>query len=427
MNKKNKIIITILLSVLIININIYSDKIHAQSTDTDAIKQNIDSHTDKIKKLDEEIKIYSKQIEVIGTEAKTLKSAVQILDINQKKIGTEIKKTESNISNTNSSIQNLNMEIKNIESKLGTNKEAISKTIAEIRAKDDRSLIETILTNKSFTDVLGEYESMEQFREEVRNRSKELEQDKIELQNKKNQTEQKKIELVSLKGELSDKNQILAINKKEKTSLLNETKNKETIFKNILAERQAEKERFEKELFTFESELKKAIDPNSFPSGKKGILSWPLENITVTQYFGRTADAKRLYTSGTHNGVDFRASRGTKVMSVLEGTVQGTGNTDAQRGCYSYGKWVLIKHPNGLTSLYAHLDLIKVEAGERVSTGQTIGYSGQTGYATGPHLHLTLYASQGVEIQRYTSSRNCKNVDIPVSDRSAYLDPMLYF
>ncbi len=428
MNKKDKTTITTtLLFILIICISIFSNKIYAQSVNTEIIKQTIDSHTDKIKKLDEEIKIYTKQIEVIGTEAKTLKSAVQILDINQKKIGTEIKKTESNISNTNSSIQKLNSEIKNIESKLDTNKGAISKTIAEIRAKDDRSLIETILTNKSLTDVLGEYESMEQFREEVRAKSKELEQNKIDLENKKNQTEKKKIELVSLKGELSDKNEILAINKKEKNSLLTETKNKETVFKNILANRQAEKEKFEKELFAFESELKRSIDPNSFPSGKKGILSWPLENITVTQYFGRTADAKRLYTSGTHNGVDFRASRGTKVMSVLEGTVQGTGNTDAQRGCYSYGKWVLIKHPNGLTSLYAHLDLIKVEAGERVSTGQTIGYSGQTGYATGPHLHLTLYASQGVEIQRYTSSKNCKNVDIPVSDRSAYLDPMLYF
>ena len=193
----------------------------------------------------------------------------------------------------------------------------------------------------------------------------------------------------------------------------------------ILSDNQ--KEKFERELFLFESQLKKAIDPNSFPTGKKGILSWPLDNILITQPFGKTVDSKKLYVSGTHNGVDFKASRGTRVMSVGDGVVEGVGNTDEQRGCYSYGKWVLIKHENGLSSMYAHFDLIKVAPGQEVKAGDVISYSGQTGYATGPHLHLTLYASQGVEIQKYSSSINCKNVSIPVANSKAYLDPMLYF
>ena len=80
--------------------------------------------------------------------------------------------------------------------------------------------------------------------------------------------------------------------------------------------------------------------------------------------------------------------------------IVGTGNTDEPRGCYSYGKWILIKHENGLSTLYAHLSLIKVNAGETVNTGDIIGYSGNTGYSTGPHLHLTVYATQGVKIVR---------------------------
>jgi murein DD-endopeptidase MepM/ murein hydrolase activator NlpD len=115
------------------------------------------------------------------------------------------------------------------------------------------------------------------------------------------------------------------------------------------------------------------------------------------------------------------------VKAVLDGVVEGIGNTDEQRGCYSYGKWVLIKHSNGLTSLYAHLDLIKAVPGSQVSEGEIIGYSGQTGYATGPHLHLTLLASQGVTIQQYSSSKNCKNTKIPIASPNAYLDPMQYF
>jgi len=399
--------------------------VSAQSVDE--IKQNISSHSDKIKQLEEEIKIYEKQIETVNGQAKTLQSAIQVLDINQKKIGTEIKKTETGIQKTNLTIKNLGGEIGEIETKIASNMEAVAKTLNDIRQSDEESLIESFLTNKTLADIFDEYELISQFQQKVRVQSKELEAYKGELSDKKVSTEKEKKKLVSLKSELSDQNQILAINKKEKNNLLTTTKNKETEYKKILAARQAEKERFEKELFEFESRLKRAIDPNSFPASGKSILSWPLDNVYITQYFGKTVEAKRLYVSGTHNGVDFRASRGTPVKAALDGIVEGVGNTDEQKGCYSYGKWVLIKHPNGLSTLYGHLDLIKVSAGQKVETGEIIGYSGQTGYSTGPHLHVTVYVSQGVEIQRYSSSINCKNVNIPVASINAYLDPMLYF
>jgi murein DD-endopeptidase MepM/ murein hydrolase activator NlpD len=404
---------------------LFSATAHAQSVDQ--LKQNITSHNDKIKQLEEEIKLYEKQIETTGNEAKTLQSAVKVLDINQKKIGTEIKKTETNIAKTNLTIEELSGEMGDIESKITANTAAIAKILNSIRQNDEQSLIESFLTNKSLADIFDEYESMGVIQQKVREKSKELAAYKDDLSSKKTAKEGEKKKLVFLKSDLNDQNNVLNSNKKEKNNLLSATKNKETEYKKILAERQAEKDRFEKELFQFESQLKIAIDPNSFPSSKKGLLSWPLDDVFITQYFGRTVDAKRLYSSGTHNGIDFRASIGTPIKSVFSGVVQGIGNTDAQKGCYSYGKWVLIKHPNGLSSLYGHLSLIKVSEGQSVSIGDTIGYSGQTGYATGPHLHITIYASQGVEIQKYSSSINCKNVTIPIADISAYLDPMLYF
>ncbi len=400
---------------------------HANAQSIDEIKQNIANHNDRIKQLEEEIKVYEKQIEVVGGEAKSLQNAVKALDINQKKMAAEIKKTETNVQKTNLTIENLNGEIGDIEEKIAFNVQVISKTLNDINQKDAETLIESFLTDKSLADVFDEYQSAGQFQQKVREQSKELEIYKDELSDKKSNTEKEKKKLLSLKMELGDQNQILVINKKEKNNLLAATKNKETEYKKILAERQTEKERFERELFYFESQLKRAIDPNSFPASGKGILFWPLDNIFITQPFGKTIDSKRLYVSGTHNGVDFRASRGTLVKAALSGVVAGIGNTDEQRGCYSYGKWILIKHPNGLSTLYAHLDLIKASAGQSIATGEIIGYSGQTGYSTGPHLHVTVYASQGVEIQKFSSSINCKNVSIPVASINAYLDPLLYF
>ena len=156
-------------------------------------------------------------------------------------------------------------------------------------------------------------------------------------------------------------------------------------------------------------------------------MAWPLKNIIITQYFGDTAFAKSgAYNGKGHNGIDFGASPGTPILSSLSGTVAGTGNTDLVAGCYSYGKWVLINHDNGLSTLYAHLSLIKAEKGQRVSTGDIIGYSGNTGYTTGPHLHFGVYATQGVKIVQYTNSVNCKNAVIPVADLRAYLNPIQY-
>ena len=70
---------------------------------------------------------------------------------------------------------------------------------------------------------------------------------------------------------------------------------------------------------------------------------------------------------------------------------------------YAYGKWITIKHDNGLTTLYGHLSAQSVSVGQKVQTGNVIGYGGSTGYSTGSHLHFTVYATNTfhVEPNRY--------------------------
>ena len=154
-----------------------------------------------------------------------------------------------------------------------------------------------------------------------------------------------------------------------------------------------------------------------------GVLHWPLDNIFITQQFGKTVDAKRLYTSGTHDGVDFRASIGTPVRAALTGIVLEV-NQGAVPYC-QYGKWVIVKHGNGLATLYAHLSQINVQKGQAVGTGAVVGFSGNTGYATGPHLHFTVYAAEGISLKQYT----CKSgytVTVPIAPVNAYLNPLSY-
>lgn len=83
-----------------------------------------------------------------------------------------------------------------------------------------------------------------------------------------------------------------------------------------------------------------------------------------------------------HNGVDIAAREGTPVSAPRSGVVRFAG----KRG--GYGNVVIVDHGGGLETWYAHLQSIRVTAGSRVGAGQNVGSVGQTGRATGPHLHL---------------------------------------
>jgi len=85
-----------------------------------------------------------------------------------------------------------------------------------------------------------------------------------------------------------------------------------------------------------------------------------------------------------HYGIDYRANIGTPVMAAQTGkVVQTTGGWGG-----GFGNSILVDHGNGLTTRYAHLSRISVRVGRIVSRGQVIGYSGNTGNSTGPHLHF---------------------------------------
>lgn len=90
-------------------------------------------------------------------------------------------------------------------------------------------------------------------------------------------------------------------------------------------------------------------------------------------------------STGPHGGIDISAERGTEVTAVKAGKVvkSTTGS-----GARSYGKYVKVQHDDGYYSLYAHLDSRLVQEDEYVAEGQPIGTVGDTGYATGVHLHF---------------------------------------
>jgi murein DD-endopeptidase MepM/ murein hydrolase activator NlpD len=276
-------------------------------------------------------------------------------------------------------------------------------------------------------------EAQQSIRETLSTKVSELESYQEILTGKRSTNEEKRAELSSLKDQYTDQTQVLVNNKNEQAKLLEVTKNEERNYQQLLASKQEVREQILKEMRDFESKLQFILDPASIPTAGTAVFAWPLQNIVITQYFGGTEFAARnagVYGGRAyHPGVDFGAPRGTAIHAPLSGTVRATGNTDLVPGCYSWGKWTLLDHANGLSTLYAHQDVISVSPGQKVSTGEIIGYTGNTGYSTGPHLHFTVYAKDGVQVRKFNEIKtvtSCGPASTPIAAVEAYIDPMLY-
>lgn len=104
---------------------------------------------------------------------------------------------------------------------------------------------------------------------------------------------------------------------------------------------------------------------------------WP-----ITQQYGEVVPGV-TYKGAPHTGIDYGCPEGTPILASAEGTV-----VFANWDTFGYGNCVILSHPDGKATLYAHLSKILVRLQQQVSQGDALGLSGSTGNATGPHLHF---------------------------------------
>lgn len=390
------------------------------------LQAKINSQNQTLAALNAEIAGYQNQLTTIGKDKNTLQNAINTLTLEAKKLSTDIKISQAKITATNAKIDLLGGTIQNTTESIDNLKIALGKNLREMNA-EDRSSVAALAAMKNFSDVWQYAEEQASFRQGIQNRTESLAATKSSLIQKKTEVETAKKTLLSLNSQLVDQKTLTVQAQNQKNALLASTKNSEKAYQKLLADKIALRNQMESDLRDYESKLKYVLNPSALPPAGSSPLLWPVDHVVITQLFGRTIDAKRLYASGTHNGVDFGIPTGTPVKAMASGVVVGSGNTDLSCPKASYGMWVYIKYDNGLSSLYGHLSLVKAATGARVSPGDIVAYSGMTGYATGPHLHLTIIAADAGSIQSFPSKAcNGKTYTAPVAALNAYLDPMLY-
>jgi len=117
----------------------------------------------------------------------------------------------------------------------------------------------------------------------------------------------------------------------------------------------------------------------------------PIHAYSLSCRFGlRNLKLTNKYEMGVHRGVDIVANTGTHVYAILDGVVRISQYQDK-----GYGNVVVIRHKDGLESLYAHLKCRYVSVEQKIVSGECIGLSGNTGTSLGPHLHFELSTESG--------------------------------
>jgi len=387
-----------------------------------------DALQQKIEQANREYEQATRNLQQVQQQKQTLSNALREINAKQSQVNASIKRTGAEIEKTDDLLQNLGDQILTHEQQIQVGKAVLAQNLRAMYEYQDATLFELLLDTRTLADAWEDIDHRESLREAVGDHLDRLTLTKEQLAEKMIAEAKNKETMAKLIQEKRIENESLAVTQNETSKILKETQNSEAEWQKIVNEKLAKKKQFEQELFAYESKLTYTFKPGELPAEGSAPLAWPLANPYITQFFGATPSSTRLYASGEHSGMDFRAAVGTPIIASASGVVAGVGDTDLTCPRASFGKWIFIKHDNNLAVVYAHMSKISVQVGERVTAGQVIGLSGNTGHSTAPHLHVSVFPADAVSIQNRPSNA-CpgKVFTMPIAATESYLNPAKYF
>ena len=383
----------------------------------------------QLQKIQEQRDAVQKNLDEVSESKNTLNKEIVFIDGTINHLNLSIKANTLTIEQLGFEIESLDSNIEEFKKRIAAKRETVLRLFVALQQHEHENALVVLLRNMSLSRSVAELQSIEMLSSsllasvgELRDLQTKSSGALEEAKHKKSSREVEQTTLVSRQS-------IIQEQKAQKQILFTQTKSQEKIYEQQIDELEKVQLEISAEIEKYEAELRKSIDPNLLPLPRHGVFAQPLPNPRITQGYGTTKFALRNYRGKFHNGVDFGAPIGTEVFSVEDGVVINVGDQDTYRGCRKagYGRFIVVKHDNGLTTLYGHLSKYIVQIGQKVTRGQVIGYVGRTGWATGPHLHFTVFASQTLTPARPSfpegtkASRVCGPMPV-----GGDIDPTLY-
>ena len=328
------------INALMSKITLLEDKLDNLESQRNALQREIDAVTDKIKKTEAEIKKTQKEIEAKQEEFK------EIYDLYCQRL-------RAMYMSGNVTTLEIFLESGWDMSSLLTRAQMV-KSIAE---KDNETLDEL---NTKMQEITQQRQLLADKKAELDNDKATLDAQKAEFQSSIDEISSAKSELDAEAAECNAAIRALNSKTSEMQELIETDRNR---------------------LEQIEREIQQAVNAPPPPSGNytpgTGSLGYP------TSYRNVSAGYPNYSSGAYHGGIDFPCPTGTPVRAADSGYVSLAKNLT-----YSYGRYVIINHGNGISTLYAHNSQLCVSEGQAVSKGDIIAYSGSTGNSTGPHCHF---------------------------------------
>lgn len=326
------------------------------------LEEEIKATNDKIADKKQQRKKIKEQISVIQEQIDNLNSRVDILD---------------------ESIEMQEIKIVNLQMQIEDNYQKFERRLRAAQLSGTATNWELLFGAESFSDFLSAAETIKRMAQYDNDLINSLKLDKEALAQEKILLEADKKEVEALKVETNEK-------RKELDSKYAQVQDAIDDLNEQVMQSEQKKEDLEADMKEMQMELDKVFAELEFQENYVGgEFLWPSATHTkITSKYGW-----RTWSNGSkdfHTGIDIAGTGayGTNILAANDGTVVYVKNTYvAGKG---YGKYLIIDHGGGYSTLYAHCSSISVKTGDVVKRGDVIGKVGSTGNSTGPHIHFEI-------------------------------------
>lgn len=338
------------------------------------------------------------------------KNELSNISDNKDEAETELQKLTTQVNEAQKQLNVLKAQIDELNASIDEKQKQIEEEEEEIERKDnllkermvalyeagETSYLDVLFNSENLLDFLSSYSLIQQIVETDTALIEELEQKKLQLENDKADLEKSKSDVEEKEAEQKIQRAQLVALQEKKQSEINKLSEEEKQKQNELDEYNAKLNEIDNAIAeALENAMQEEQNGSGGTGGNgssfDGTFTWPLD------YSPRRVTSRMKYRWGRwHKGIDIgtNAEIGKRVVAAASGTVVYSAYQSGSASSAGYGNYLIIYHGNGFCTLYAHMDSKAVSTGQRVSQGQLIGYSGNTG-GVAPHLHF--------EIRRATS------------------------
>lgn len=357
----------------------------------DKINQNIKEAQKELDSLDDQVADKKAYSDALMKKIDLLQDKLDALESNRDDLQNEIDAVQKRIDETQADINQAEKEIEKKEQEFDGVYEEYCQRLRAMYISGNVSMLEVLLESGDISSILTRAEMVKSVSEqdsatlddlmtkmeEINKEREELANNKIQLGKDKDSLNSRKQELQKSIDEYNSSKAELNAEVEECNAALASLDDKRSEVKETIDTNQEQKRQIE-------AEINNALSGSGSNKPGSGNYNPGTGQLAYPTSYRQISAGYPNYSNGSyHGGVDWPCPTGTAVHASDSGVV-----VIAKKLTYSYGQYILIDHGNSLSTLYAHNSSLVVGVGDKVSKGQIIAYSGESGNATGPHVHF---------------------------------------